>query len=669
MRSRGEELYELLPAVYRVRDAGLGHPLRALLGVIGEQVEVLDENLAQLYDDQFIETCDDWVVPYIGDLIGARGLYGLTESTYSRRAQVANTLAYRRRKGTAAVMEELARDVTGWPARVVEFFEVLSTSQHLNHLRPGNLGSPDLRLWEPLERLNTPFDNLAHTADVRRIAAGRGRYNVPNVGLFLWRLQAYRLSGDAFEVDDRRYTFDPLGTDTQLYVRPEAEDEISHVVEPTNVPMPLGRRDLHEYRDEYYGPNKSLLFEVDGQEVPREAIVVRDLSDAGEGAWAHEPGPGEYAVDPVLGRISVPAAPTTSVRVTYHHGFGADLGGGEYDRAGSFDPQLRPVQVPATSPPQAREAREALTGEDAAGTSVVIREGGRYSWEEVSGGLATPAIHAAGHVELRAEDGCRPVLALGADLVIDAEQDESEVTLDGLLIAGSTLRVRGNLGTLRLRHCTLVPETTPDAGGSAPAPALVIETGAQANTVVEIDRCVVVGGLLVSYCRRVRIKDSIVDAGDRARLAYGAPDTTVSPDNPIIVENATMIGEVRTTLLESASNSIFLGSVTSERAQAGSVRFSYLPPESRTPRRYRCQPATETDHRRTRPRFTSLRYGEPGYCQLRADSAAEIREGADDGGEMGVFHDLYQARRETNLCVRLDEYARFGLEVGIFYAS
>ncbi len=34
------------------------------------------------------------------------------------------------------MIETLARDVTGWPARVVEYFELLATTQYLNHLRP-----------------------------------------------------------------------------------------------------------------------------------------------------------------------------------------------------------------------------------------------------------------------------------------------------------------------------------------------------------------------------------------------------------------------------------------------------------------------------------------------------------------------------------------------------
>ena len=45
---------------------------KALLRSSREQVAVLEDDLEQLYDDQFIETCAEWVVPYIGDLVGYR---------------------------------------------------------------------------------------------------------------------------------------------------------------------------------------------------------------------------------------------------------------------------------------------------------------------------------------------------------------------------------------------------------------------------------------------------------------------------------------------------------------------------------------------------------------------------------------------------------------------
>src|SRR6266540_535798 len=188
-----DRMYELLPAIYRVRDADRGEPLKALLSVIADQVGVLEEDLAQLYDDQFIETCAPWVVPYIGDLIGYRALHNVVPKIGSQRAEVAHTIGFRRRKGTAAMLEQLARDVTGWNARAVEFFQLLGWTQFMNHLRRQNHYAPDLRDWEPLERLGTAFETTAHTVDVRHIEQNEGKYNIPNIGIFFWRLNAFRL--------------------------------------------------------------------------------------------------------------------------------------------------------------------------------------------------------------------------------------------------------------------------------------------------------------------------------------------------------------------------------------------------------------------------------------------------------------------------------------------
>ena len=93
MRFDLETLYALLPTIYRVRDTEHDGQLKALLGVIAEQVSVLEENLEQLYDDQFIETCAEWVVPYIGDMLGVRTLSAERKaSMYSLRAHVAKTI-------------------------------------------------------------------------------------------------------------------------------------------------------------------------------------------------------------------------------------------------------------------------------------------------------------------------------------------------------------------------------------------------------------------------------------------------------------------------------------------------------------------------------------------------------------------------------------------------
>jgi hypothetical protein len=668
-------LYELLPAVYRLRDAEQGEPLRALLSVIAGQVAVLEEDLEQLYDDQFIETCAEWVVPYIGDLVGARGLSDRPDSPLSNRAQVANTLAYRRRKGTAAVLEQLAHDATGWNARAVEFFQLLATTQFMNHLRPHNISFPDVRR-RTVERAGTPFDRTPHTAEVRHIAGRRGRYNIPNVGLFLWRVGSHSLTdAPAHRLDERRFRFNPLGLDAPLYNLPETEDEITHLAEPVNVPMPLGRRTLAADKGTYYGADKSLLLSVDGNDIAAGEIVVCDLSDEG-GDWANKAKAADkHAVDPVLGRIRLPDGvyANPSVRATFHYGFSAEMGGGEYGRAATFDDELQHLQRVPADAASVQDALDALT------------EGGVVEVEHNDYYFETPTVSVpeGRKVELRAADERRAVVVPSGQISVFGGAD-AELTVNGLLLAGGALYVPASkqgetngLRVLRLSHCTLLPGPSP-AIGNVPAqpaaPRLVVEA---ADIVVEIDSCIV-GAIKAAAGARVRITNSIVDAGGETEFAYAAPLAT-DDGAPLEVVNSTVIGCVRTEWLE-ASNTIFLAApaapgvapVAATRLQEGCVRFSYVPPGSRVPRAYHCRPEKGDGAEltaRVRPVFTSLRYGDPAYCQLDVRAAAEIRRGADDEAEMGAFHNLYQPQRESSLRARLDEYMPFGLEAGVFLAS
>jgi hypothetical protein len=663
-----DRLYALLPSVHRLRDADEGEPLKQLIGVIAKEIAILEENIAQLYDDQFIETCADWVVPYIGDLIGYRQLYGLTSQISSPRAEVANTIGLRRRKGTAGMLAELARDVTGWDAQAVEFFQRLACSQYLNHLRPQSLGTADVRGMLPLDSLNEPFETVPRCVDVRHTAGRRGRCNIPNIGIYIWRLRSYSLRGaPAFRLDANRYLFSPLGVATRLFGRPQ-EDAGSAAGTPGGVQMPLGRRMVAANVADFYGPNAS--FSVSGVTVDQ--VNICDLSDATGGAWAHTPAAGKVAIDPLLGRIAFGTAQTAAPTVTYYYGFSDDLGGGEYDREATLNLALQPVVSVVTGGTALPNALSTVGN----GGAVEIGDDGSYA--------ATPTITAATGktIELRAANETRALLALGGDLTISGE-DESTVTLNGLLITGGRIHVidsadHKQLQRLRLVHCTLVPGLGLTAAGAPQlpgAPSLVVET---ANTIVEIDHCIL-GGVRAVPTAQVTITNSIVDANAETGVAYAAVDGT-SAGAPLSVENSTVIGKVHTGSLTLASNSIFLAQTTqgdgwlapvwSDRRQAGCVRFSYLPAGAHTPRRYRCQPATDADAPRVRPTFTSLRYGDAGYGQLdRGVVAPEIWQGADDGTELGVFHGLSQPQRETNLCLRLAEYAPFGLDVGFVFVT
>ena len=267
MSSTRPDLFQLLPAVYRLRDAPLNGPLENLVKIFQDVRDLLDKDISGLYENWFIETCAEWVVPYIGDLLRSQPLNSDSLDTFSARAYVAHTLSYRRRKGTVVVLEQLARDVTGWPARAVEFFQLLATTQYLNHLRPGNLITPDLRNTNPLELVGGPFEQACHTADVRGIVGPpldpalaadviddtlriRGKYNIPNIGLFLWRLQSYALTlatpRPVIDGTDGRYWFNQLGIDEPLFNNPQTLPPFTHLASEINVPGELRRRALYD---------------------------------------------------------------------------------------------------------------------------------------------------------------------------------------------------------------------------------------------------------------------------------------------------------------------------------------------------------------------------------------------------------------------------------------
>jgi len=171
--SRIDRLYDLLPVIYRMRDAEQGEPLKALLQIISEQVNLVEDDIFQLYENWFIETCEDWVVPYIGELIGYEPVHeagelsaGATRQDQQRnkvlipRRELANTIRYRRRKGTLALLELLSNDVAGWPARAVEFYKLLGWTQALNYQHSDQGKTVDLRNGSSLDLIDSPFDTI-----------------------------------------------------------------------------------------------------------------------------------------------------------------------------------------------------------------------------------------------------------------------------------------------------------------------------------------------------------------------------------------------------------------------------------------------------------------------------------------------------------------------------
>lgn len=713
-----DKLYALLPSIYRIRDQEKGEPLKAFLAVLAEQAEVLEEDLSQLYDDQFIETCAEWVVPYLGDLIGYRRLRGASSSDDSSRTEVANTIAYRRRKGTVSMVEQLASDVTGWKARAVEYFQYVCATQYLNHIRPAHQAVADLRRQRQLMWSQTPFNSLPRTVDVRWIATGRGRYNLPNVGLFLWRLRPYRVAkGTAKLVKEGCFTFHPLGSDMPLFNPGQGEESLTRLAEPVHVPDPLRRRPLFDELEElrqsladgraeaaatralsWFDPAQP-VFQIfkNGTAVPVKEILICDLTD-----WQRPPArrtyrprgkrpgdatpdpqlPIQLAVDPVLGRLAFPANVNLAgvvVQVTYSFGFSGAFGGGPYPTDSLRAPVTRRVTTGGST------LAQALAAVGTADAVIQIDDSATID------GDLTIMLGPDQDLTIQGNEGTRPVLN-GTITVVSAE--EAELTLHNLMFAKS-VRVTGAAETtLTIRHCTLAPVELAQDLSMKPRPepsVRWVDAGSHGTLVMDHTLS---GRLVTSPDVSVGLFDSAVDALADTGVALAAADGGQIATGELRLVRTTVIGTIRVRALELAEQALVTGAVISDQQQHGCVRFSYLPSDSRVPRRYRCQPewavqrAKDTAQRRDpsvgpdvlaqldarirsalRPLFTTSRFGEPAYLQLHASCPVEIRTGAEDGSEMGLFQSVGQAQREANVRARMEEYLRFGLESGIFYAT
>jgi hypothetical protein len=319
------DLYELLPSFYKLKDAEQNYRLRSLLNIVSEQANLLKNDIDGLWDDLFIETCSDWVVPYIADLVGTNILY---QTGISGKADVAKTIYYRRRKGTLSMLEELARDVTGWGAHAVAFMELLGWTQTLNHLRfkessdprminPqsfDNVGTVNLRSRDTLDLLDGPFDVISDSVDIRNISRIVGWYGIKKLGFFLWRLNSYpagtvgrqekELKDDLIRPRGSTscsygYYFNVLGIPSPLFNNPEAETDEARLASEMNIPGPIRALSFQLRPGDYYGSDKSFFIVKGGIPVPLAAISPQDLTH-----WKRPPAAGSNIKGLLSGDVS-----------------------------------------------------------------------------------------------------------------------------------------------------------------------------------------------------------------------------------------------------------------------------------------------------------------------------------------------------------------------------
>jgi hypothetical protein len=492
-----DKLWNLLPAVYRSLDTDKFNapgPLREMVNRIGAQAAILRRSIDRLWEDQSIETCDDWVISYLGDLLATNLVASL--DSRGQRLDVAKTIYYRRRKGTVSILEEIAADITGWDARVVEFFRRLGRTRHnfdpaigwpadtadpagalTLQLEQGLVGFwtgtgiggwADLRNRYGASKSQSAFDEYFHTADFRHGVDMVGWHNIPRLGAFLWRLYSFAVDQSTpvpMAGCPDQYSFDPTGREIPLFTaasRTRATSYGDNWMSPQEwqlpgpIATPLVQAALTDQQtiplySEIAADGVTVIPNAFGVfQKPGVVYVLLDISNF------IDPATKRSTIFPETGRFRVVSPPGgQQLYVTFHYGFSSTIGAGPYDRR---LPRVSPARLP--QPAISVQDGAAVNAQTPSGTTTFVDS---LTYSSVSD------VTNIDDVVIQAAALKRPVLRLPVPgAVVNAwtlvGNEGSSLELDGLLISGGDVILRGKFSSITLRCCTLDPGS---AGNSA----------------------------------------------------------------------------------------------------------------------------------------------------------------------------------------------------------
>ncbi|WP_068076546.1 hypothetical protein [Novosphingobium lentum] len=693
-----DRLWALLPAIYRTVDLpdGAG-PLHEIVDRIGGEFANLRRGIDRLWDNQSIETCDDWVIPYIGDLLATRLVSCL--DARAQRLDVAKTIYYRRRSGTLGLLEELAADIAGHDARAVEFFRRLGRTRHqfdpaigpvptyhpgdapgsavIEGLAGATSGTPaggyaDLRNNYPARNSAGAFDEYAHTADLRRGVQSAGWHNIPHLGVFIWWLYAFPIRA-ATPVSNGAtppcFSFDPSGRRIPLFARSSRIDDLRITgfgedwISPDEWNLPVRVRETLwcAYPDELY----PVSFAVDLTGGPTPAPRPR----------------GDVRIHPETGVFSfVDPADTTSPVVDYHFGFSARIGAGGFDERVLSIIDQPPISASVTGGSGLDAALAAIAGTE----TVEIADSLTYPGIAAALVLPVPpAAPAPAVVMVRAHNQKRPVIRWaggGASWIITGQG--GSLVLQGVWLQGADIVLRGVFDTVHLRLMTLDPGTQGRSGapfdtaidGMALAPVTLWIEGEVQDLVLERSITGPIRARGNGFVERLSASDSIIQSIAVPPAPSAAPSLAPSlvPVVPAIEGTSGEVSLARCTVLGpiavhrlSATECIMDDVATVEDTQHGCVRFSAYADGSVLHAPYRSVRVPPHG-----PLFRSRRFGDPDYARLYrlADHAIiapadgdSILGGAENESEMGAFKTENIPLRKRGLAAKYEEYAPLGI--------
>jgi hypothetical protein len=592
----------------------------------------------------------------------------------------------------------------------------------LNHQRPDAGGIPPqtltkyisepvrggtVNLRDPalLSLVNTAFDPFAHVVDVKPPHLGLSGLNLPNLGIFLWRLEDYTVL-----VSQPAAPLAPADQIVALTPDPgEAAVAVRFHLHPMAEPMVLFNSHISPYTTAPPArPDADAVgLTLHIPEGPFSATNWR-LRGANLCAWEAGLSPPlreyEIAVDPDRGRVvfgvmnqTAEAEPLRDeLLVSATHGFAGPTGAHPIGRLDAPTTWLdaTPTVMTVNFHTSATALQDALGNLDALGTPLIIEieDSMTHDLDPAAVLDAEPdgTWRLGSSLWIRAKSGERPVIRLAGPLSFRPEDLTNQATLtvklEGLTLTrgedfdlADALIERAALNALIIDGCTLDPggyiklDGTPDGtrqpirdamnltndyGFTDPAEELEFDQTPQ----IVIQRSIL-GPLAIDSDYAITLGDSIVDAGSGVAAitpayAIHAASGVVADEwsGALSVSGVTIFGRVRVESV-TGQGGIFVQRLEAHDNQKGCVKFSYFRGDGdRLPPHHGCVFAAQA-----RLAFTSEYYGAPGYAQLKLNCDKRILENGPNYDQMGAFGYLRNTAKWKNLQIRYREFMPVGV--------
>lgn len=635
-----DTLYNLLPLIYRQKDVNEGEPFRALMAVLESAHDKVQQDITQLYENWFIETCEEDYIPYIADLVGLNELEKDNLLPEQRRF-VSNYIAYNRRNGIDATLHNVIHDVTGFYCFVV--------AENQNTLSIWTTRNPNLNTksfsCNTSSTLTdaTPFETNGKTLDIKKathatLQSDYGNIHPRTVSLYLWQKTAIPYTKAVPTPSDsnaQRCFISPLQHVMPVCNQPidlMSPDDTPNIM---NYPTQLNRANASLFMNGGTNyPSPLTFYERDKDThhlrmLPNSAIMITDLSD-----WQPI---NDISIrllcDPELGRILLQDKTLVgNIFISYSTMSHSYLGAHAMYRRHFI--QDNGLQYINDELPQEALLINTLKKCSPDIHTILVSGNNQLIFS------APVTIDLAGNnLTLLAENYSRPIIE--GDLIIKNSGNKAATfSIVGFLIKGN-IHIHDN-ASLEAEYVTI---------HSPKKRAITIETTnhLQHGCIIKLKN-VMMESLSLPHHASFIIQDSILHLYESEK-----------PLHTITLERSTIFGSIATITATLIENSIITGTLKITRSNGNILHHSYIGMLESNTHIISSNLLCGTDQP-CNLIFISKEFGQADYGILAIESDNKILTGATNSEEIGAYNMARFRLKESNLKHYLTRYLPVGLE-------